>query len=231
MTRSEFEKEFFNISNAEFRRASIINALAAGPNWAEWGKKGRKQDTPNYYNDLAFLACYMVFRNDTSMTKCLQVRDFLVARSASDSGYMIDPANKDSPARKLANSNNSTFIGTYVLSKYTESAVTNIYSQVYSEMWTPNGSMRAYLGFGWDKSFVFQNLRKNLALVLKDKQAGGKLAWFDSLVTRFEGKSDMSGSKFPKTYDCRTIGLYLDVPTLLGSRSASTKLRSGNVIF
>lgn len=218
-TRTEFEKAFFNPENSLYRRAVLMFALANGPDWKTWAAPGTGQTAPNFYNDIGFLACYQIYRNDPNVGRTIQMRDFMLVRNSGDAGFLADPIHKDSETRKLAKSNvRETIVGFQSGPNQGNSGQTmlNIYNAVYSEMWLHGAAMRQFIALPGLGSAV-RNLGANVAAVKADAD---KSFWLSSLTARFSGTA-MTSQRFGQTFDTDKLGFSgLDSgPTIGRSRS------------
>ncbi|WP_153005377.1 hypothetical protein [Aureimonas ureilytica] len=215
MTRLEFEKSFFNPENKIVRRAFILEALAKGPKWREWAKAGRTQTVPAIYNDLVFAACYGFFRNSPTRNRIAQMRDFLWCRSATDCGFLVNPFHQASDARKqvgqtavsvtqdFAKAEAAAQIpGSVEKVKIPDSAATNIYASIYSEMWLPNGSMKAFIASA-DQGAAIANIGPNVATLASDE---GMSLWLTSLAKRFAGTTS-GAARYGETFNTDYLGL------------------------
>lgn len=221
MTRIEFEKTFMNPEEKRVRRAFLMEALANGPNWTTWaqvaGKGAVTGKAPNFYNDLLFCACYTFFRNNPTRNRILTMRDFLVTRNDSDCGFLIDPAHYGNEEHKRV----TTTIGTQIIPAFNndrraatsvpgadsnppvaDQQALNIYRAVYSEMWLPNGSMKAWAANA-DMKTAIANLGANVSKVKSDTTAS---FWIKSLAGRFGGTNEGS-ARFGNTFDAEFLGL------------------------
>jgi hypothetical protein len=203
-SRSEFEKSFFNPENSLYRRAVLMYALAIGPDWKTWSAVGSAQTQPSFYNEIGFLACYHVYRNDPTVGRTIQMRDFMLVRSGSDAGFLADPVNKDSDTRKLAKSNVRETIVSFQSGPNkgdSSQAMLNIYNAVYSEMWLQGAAMRQFVaqpGLG----SVLRTLGQNTRIVKADAD---KSFWLQSLIGRFSGTT-VTSQRYGQTFDTRKLG-------------------------
>ena len=203
VTRTEFEKAFFNPEGSLHRRATLMFALANGPDWKTWAAVP-DQTQPNFYNDIGFLACYHVYRNDPNVGRTIQMRDFMLVRSSSDAGFLADPVNKNSETRKLAKSNVRETISSFQTGSNAGNVgarMLNIYNAVYSEMWLHGASMRQFIALPGYTS-ALRNLGANVAAVKADPD---KSMWLSSLIGRFSGSS-VTSQRYGQTFDTDKIG-------------------------
>lgn len=204
-TRTDFEKAFFNPENSLYRRAVLMFALANGPDWKAWAAGGDTQTQPNFYNEIGFLACYHVYRNDPNVGRTIQMRDFMLARNSTDCGFLADPIHRDSETRKLAKANvRETIVGFQTGPNKGNSgqASLNVYNAVYSEMWLHGAALRQLIALPGFASAT-RTLGANVAAVKNDKD---KSFWLSSLVARFSGSSATS-QRFGQTFDTDKLGL------------------------
>lgn len=221
MTRSEFDKNFMNPENKVVRRAFLMQALATGPDWRQWKQAGRTGTVPAMYNDLLFCSCYALFRVKPTRHRAIQMRDFLWARGASDSGYLMNPAFQGSDERKrtgqtlVALSSEHKKLedaaqkgskmnkdGSFTKIYIKDGATTDPYLYVWSELFQPGGSMRAFLGYA-DQSAAMAALGPNVSIIKSDTT---KTDWLDSFVARFAGAGTLA-ERYGATFNTDALGL------------------------
>ena len=220
----EFEKAFFNPENSLYRRAILMHALANGPAWRTWAALGRTQTVPCFYNDIAFLACYQIYRNSSNQKRTIQMRDFMWSRNETDCGFLIDPIHQQSDARKQARQYCVTASQAFSSSGGAngDDMSDNIYKAVYSEMWVPNGSMRAFITQPIDGAI--RRLGQNINTVKADTD---KSFWLRSLIARFSGTAATS-ARYGQTFDPQKMGLEgaESGPVMGGTRARSNAVFS-----
>jgi len=221
ITRIEFEKTFMNPENRHVRRAFLMQALANGPNWTEWNKiaagSSPSAKAPNFYNDLLFCACYAFFRKAPTRNSIMTMRDFLWPRNSSECGFLADPANYENEERKRIRTTVAMDVtlgfkadqktaasasGSDARTAVADKASVDIYRTIYSLMWTPRGSMKAWAGTA-DATAATATLGANVSRVKSDTAAS---FWIKSLAGRFDG-SNTGSSVYGVTFDSEALGL------------------------
>jgi hypothetical protein len=194
VTKAEFFQMIMLEQTPVFRTGAIFHSLATAGDWDTWNK-AKTCDHPYFPNDIIFACLYSRFSKAPTNIRAAQLAFMISRRTSSEWGYMIDPANKDSDARKYIRSRFPTY--TLLMKNDTKGAIGNEFGQVFTEMMTGNGSLKQwYDNIGLTAKQLETNSPTNKKTISETPE---KKTYYDALRKKYCGvgmqASNMRDSK------------------------------------